>query len=45
MPNRKELVSKNMFEVKHEVDSVTGAVTSAGMKIFWQNAGEFYVYK
>jgi len=41
MPNRKELVSKNMFEVKHEVDSVTGAVTSAGMKIFWQNAGEF----
>lgn len=41
MPNRKELVSKNMYEVKHEVDAITGAVTSAGMKIFWQNAGEY----
>jgi len=41
MPSRKELVSKNMFEVKHEVDPETGAVTSPGMKFYWQNAGEY----
>jgi len=41
MPSRKELVSKNMFEVKHEVDKETGAVTQPGMKFYWQNAGEY----
>ena len=41
MPSRKELVSKNMFEVQHEVDPDTGAVTKPGMKFYWQNAGEY----